>query len=138
MGSRSPLLSSIGLTLVFVGQLSALVHMAAVRHERCEEHGELVEAYGLPGAHARAGADRATDETAADAARSGPETQGQADEHDHCSLATTPCGHDAVVTLWTLAVPRALEHASPVRSAHMHPVSPLDVAPKTSPPAPAV
>lgn len=39
-------LATAALVLAFLGQLSALVHWDVVKHETCEEHGEIVDEDG--------------------------------------------------------------------------------------------
>lgn len=57
-----------------VGQLTALVHQATVRHSRCPEHGELVHGRQVAGQWAGPGLE----------ARQVP--QSPRDEHDACEL----------------------------------------------------
>jgi hypothetical protein len=80
-GGRAKQAFSVGaFALVAVAQASSFVHGAAVHHERCPEHGELVDV-GFNAAHPSARAPDLADGLSASGANEG--------EHDHCSLATT-------------------------------------------------
>lgn len=76
------MLSNGALGLALVSLLTSMVHLGVVRHERCAEHGELIEVVAAAhDLHAELG-DLATTDTL-DA------TTVDRDRHDHCSLATT-------------------------------------------------
>lgn len=138
-GLASRLLSSLGLALVLVAQLSSLFHMGAIRHERCAEHGELVEVHGAALRHgASPAADViahvAADEDVVDTLRAAAAAPG--DEHDHCELALTPAVPGAALRLFHVDLPRVLEDGPVVALvAPALAADRLDVAPKTSPPA---
>jgi hypothetical protein len=116
-------LAAAAVLVLVLAQLGAMVHHAAVRHVRCAEHGELVEAPVL-------------------AEHSGADSQlvavedGDADGDEHCAIANGQRG-DA-----RLSVPHvelAIEPAiatSIVATTTNHAGVPLyRTAPKTSPPA---
>ena len=112
----------LALALWAVAQASSLVHMAAVRHERCAEHGELVEVTGparqlgeMPHhVYAASGAER---------------------DHEHCPLTTSPgapATAHAQVHAGTVVAPRADAPRAFVRIAL---VDALVDAPKHGPPS---
>lgn len=109
------------IALALLGQVAGVLHMGVVRHERCDEHGELVER----------GATVAVDvdgETHGDAA----------DRHDHCVVGDAPAHRRAEAP--TLVVvdlaSRPLEVArAPVADARAPAVAVFRTAPKGSPPA---
>jgi hypothetical protein len=94
-----------------LAQLSFICHMAAVRHERCAEHGDLVEV------------------SAADA-RIVPR------DHDHCPLASgTTAGSSPVVVAAGLDVAPAIPSAAVASPcAPLTQLDILDIAPKHGPP----
>ncbi|MEO8705182.1 MAG: hypothetical protein ABI867_34370 [Kofleriaceae bacterium] len=109
--------------VLVVAQLGALLHHAAVRHVRCAEHGELVEAPVLA-KHSIEGSQLVAVE------------DGDADADEHCAIANgqrsdarpsiTHVVLDAAPTIATPIVAAVTFHAS---------VALYRTAPKTSPPA---
>lgn len=97
-------------------------HLAAVPHEICADHGELVE-------HSAAQSG-APDQTPLDPSL-------DADRHDHCPLAPGACHTVASPAFW-VAAPHAtaLTAQAPraVTARHWQAASILRIAPKTSPP----
>ena len=75
------IISSGAIALALTALLTSLVHMGAVRHERCAEHGELVEVLGPSVVHQQEPL-AASAVTAVDGSADGTE------DHDHCLLAT--------------------------------------------------
>lgn len=119
MSRATPIL---GLFFVVVAQLSAFLHLAAVPHELCREHGELVEGGAVDG---EANQDR-PDDVPVDGDH----------RHDHCPQLTHPPQALQAQPLLVLLPGSALVHAPggmPARAPA--PVEPLSFAPKTSPPA---
>lgn len=109
--------------LLVLAQLGALAHEAAVRHVRCAEHGELVEAATIA-AHHEAGVRLV-----------GVELGISGD--DHCTLAgalnqhvTAPTARLAPTTISSIPAPTPTLRATPLRSFALY-----RFAPKTSPPA---
>ena len=111
--------------VALVAQLVGFAHLAAVRHVRCAEHGELIELHG---------------DDVATLARTTGDALGAAGEghgHDHCLLG--PVRRDGAA----LAVPEAARVARaevdvararpPVDVARL-PIPLLRLAPKSSPP----
>lgn len=112
--------------------------MSAIRHERCEEHGELVEVSDASHAsHLASLAVDALDAVDADDADEALNAfpAAAASEHDHCSLATTPSifqgAHAQLVT------PHSVEHSAfaptPVAPVYVD-LDVLSDAPKQGPP----
>ena len=117
-------MSRLALFLSFLALASSMVHMAVVKHDRCLEHGELVEVSGTVVAHA-----------------AGPTTTWYADSSgerhdDHCPLlsptAVPFAFHGESMALDLLAA-LARPAAAVTRVAHSS-VESLDVAPKQGPP----
>lgn len=139
LGAR--LVSSLGLVLVFLAQLFSLVHMGVVRHERCAEHGELVEvAPGSTHGASSSRAERAATHPATDDGDAVPALSTSAgaedDEHDHCQLALTPAVPSPAHQVLHDDLPRLLAtEMSATSAAPLIATDRLDVAPKTSPPA---
>lgn len=103
---------------------TSVVHMAVVRHERCLEHGELVEVHS---GHNDAGGQ-------ADVAIG---TLAFGDQHDeHCPLANTPAATSSLEPARLAAdLPAALAATATPAPSVAHPsVATLDVAPKHGPP----
>lgn len=144
-GLPSRLVSSLGLALVLLAQLFSLVHMGVVRHERCAEHGELVEV--SPGAAAATSSlaheeawthgGAPGDEGALPSVSSGaPAEHDGHDEHDHCQLALTPAVSSPAHQVLHHDLPLLLDVDLPAATpAPLVATDRLDVAPKTSPPA---
>jgi hypothetical protein len=129
----SRLLSSLGLALVLVSQLCSLVHMGAIRHERCAEHGELVELSEPARGPTHRDLARLGDDVVALSA-SGVAT----DEHDHCQIALNPASAHAPSpsVVETLAFATPIDDASHMNAPDVVLVDDaLLVAPKTSPPS---
>ena len=111
--------------------------MSAIRHERCEEHGELVEVSDLSHASHLATLALTVDARDADEADDALNAvpAATASEHDHCSLATTPSifqsAHAQLVT------PHSVEHSAfaptPVAPVYVD-LDVLSDAPKQGPP----
>ena len=114
--------------------------MSAIRHERCEEHGELVEVSDASHASHLATLALTVDARNADDADDADEAlnafpASAASEHDHCSLATTPSifqsAHAQLVT------PHSVEHSAfaptPVAPVYVD-LDVLSDAPKQGPP----
>lgn len=123
--SRTPLAVLASLTLVL--QLAGLAHEALAPHVVCAEHGEWVD--GDAGASpARA---------AVDAFASAADQLAHASGHEHCAVvahrrAPSRTSASAVVATSAVVAPGAL----PLDAASaLGGLSPLDVAPKASPPA---
>lgn len=117
------------LALALTALLTSLVHMGVVRHERCAEHGELVEVAG-PVTHGSA--ERALAESSVAALTA---LEDEERDHDHCALATTsalPSVPGVLESALTIDAPLVTTSAPPLLLV-AHDV--LDVAPKTSPPA---
>ncbi len=136
------LLSTTALVLALVGQGTALVHMGVVRHERCAEHGELVDV-------GAAGVARAADTAAVDASGSHERTvdvtaavgSEEAADHagdDHCviafSISNVPAvdGGVAEVDADVVVIAALTDGLLPSDGVVVRAI--LDVAPKTSPP----
>lgn len=117
----SRLVSTIALALALTAQVSTLVHMGAVRHETCAEHGELVE---VEGAVADDHGARSDGSSAGD----------DADEHDHCLLATTPALHSIAPSLAHVVHVAAVDDNVSVPAPRVVATTLLRSAPKTSPP----
>lgn len=102
-----------------VGAFSSQVHQITVRHEVCEEHGEIFELDGS------GKADRVTAFTDASA---------QADHDDGCSLPAlpAPCGAATLPCVEPPPFEPTPYHALAGSDARV--VGPLRYAPKTSPP----
>ncbi len=127
MPSLARLISSIALALTFAGQLSVLVHMGAVPHERCAEHGELIEGAGA--------APRAAHGAVDDADRLTAVAGVDDDVHDHCPLGTREMDAAHPPPMQAVApVPTAIEvlHKDPPASFVV--ARTYLVAPKQSPP----
>lgn len=121
--------------LAIIALFTSLVHLGVVRHERCAEHGEVIDvAVNTPHADTSLSHDPQTRAQTQDALHSLP--SGAADsEHEHCPLATTPStptSTSAVVNVTSIAAPVALVAAPPVRNAVIRDV--LIDAPKQGPP----
>jgi hypothetical protein len=115
-----------------VAQLSAIVHLALVRHAACPEHGEWVHVDGPPRVHTAHETERATDGPALDALD-------EAHGHDHCLIALS--GRERTTLAATSLLPRppslrflAAPRGPPATLLHAS-LAPLHFAPKNSPPA---
>lgn len=122
--AHHPLVARLAWFLSLLAISTSVVHMAVVRHERCPEHGELVE---VRGAHPAG-------DTGAGLALS---TLAFGDQHDeHCPLANAPVTSSASEPM-SVALDRlealAAALAQPPGAAHPS-VAALDVAPKHGPP----
>jgi len=126
---RATLLKAFGASaaaLLAAAPLASALHVVAVPHEVCADHGELVH-----GDHVSTSS--APDETAS----LGTETQADSHEHDHCLLGTPAAGASLrpsrVVAASTVAVTDggfSLRRSAPIASEALY-----RIAPKTSPPA---
>lgn len=99
-------LLAIFLACVYVtGAFGGLIHIAAVEHERCAEHGEIV--------HAEAPLERPDAFVPVfDQRQLRASERGEAHaEHDHC-LVTVPCSPDVLALTHTNVV-EPLEHEAP-------------------------
>lgn len=116
------------LALALTALFTSLVHMGAIRHERCAEHGELVEVTARStGAAAHHGTALPVDSLAA--------LDREAADHDHCPLCVTPAMATparALVQVTTLHRPLAVLVETPARLAVTDDV--LGNAPKQGPP----
>ena len=123
---RSSLLGLLTAAALLLGQLAGVVHMAAVQHQRCLEHGELVHA--TLRAHRPDGVGAGTTAMAAG--------DDEADRHEHCLAAG--CGRQGPLAAPS-ATARTTEPAclppAPADRALALAAPPLGFAPKTSPPA---
>lgn len=110
--------------LSVVSIATSVAHMAVVRHDRCLEHGELVEVRGAPVGH-EAGASTSVAATTA------------SDQHDeHCPLANAtggPVESGPQSLLLDLPAAAAQPAAAP-SDANRTTVDALAVAPKQGPP----
>lgn len=120
-------ISAAAFLLVWLAQLSSFVHMGVVRHERCLEHGELVERHD-----ARSSTSAQCPERLA-LLRSAPGFA--TDEHDHCPLVTTLVVPHANLAVRHVDLPRAVLPEPIPPDASVRELSDLlAYAPKTSPP----
>lgn len=120
--------------LFVLAQLSALVHMAVVRHEPCE-HGELVETATQLGSTGDDAASANRYATHADDERDEGGDGGEGGESDeHCPLHTCPSIFPSVGPLSLPPLFFAAAHAAaPEQRTEAH-ADVLRFAPKTSPP----
>nr|HEX4314438.1 hypothetical protein [Kofleriaceae bacterium] len=114
--------------LLVVAQLAGFAHEAAVRHVRCAEHDELVEATDAG----------ATSVYAGDSAiRTVEHGRTPAADHEHCSIANAAhphaCTHQLHVDATRVAGEPQVPAVAP--SGHRHDGDRYRFAPKTSPPA---
>lgn len=109
--------------LLLVAQLCALLHEAAVRHVRCAEHGELIDAPAVE-VH-----------TSGDARFVGAKSDGAAGD-EHCTLASALRQQATASPMPTLYIADAtIAIAPPLLTARRVVVHTLYlIAPKTSPP----
>jgi hypothetical protein len=114
----SRLVSTVSLALALTAQLTTLVHMGAIEHETCAEHGELVEV-GFAGTDVPAGP--------------GPDGQ-EEDEHDHCLLAHTPTVSETGPVLARVIFVASAERDIAAPRERVVAATVLRSAPKTSPP----
>ena len=124
---RASLLGPLALLLALTAQLTGLVHLGVVRHERCAEHGELIEA-----AHDDDHDDGDPGE------QRGWHAAGSDDDDDHCDLAFrvavsvavfAAVAHDLEVGVVGVDLQPGVRAAEAIRALDV-----LTVAPKTSPP----
>ncbi len=123
---RSSLLGLLTAAVLLLGQAAGVVHMAAVQHQRCLEHGELVHAAVRPN-RAEALADRTTAMVAGD---------DETDRHEHCLAAG--CNRQGLAASRSSSghtIDGGGPQAAPVLRAVAVTAPPLRFAPKTSPPA---
>lgn len=121
-------ISAAAFILVWLAQLSSFVHMGVVRHERCLEHGELVER------HEASSSTSAQWSEGLAVLRSAPGFA--TDEHDHCPLVTTSVVPHADLAARHVELPRAVLPEPNTPEASVRELSDLlAYAPKTSPPA---
>jgi hypothetical protein len=114
----SRLVSAISLALALTAQVSTLVHMGAVRHEACAEHGELVE----------------TSATNHDVPVDGDAPSDASEEHDHCLLATTPSLSSTAPLIASVVTVVVVDDAVIEPPTRIVAATVLRSAPKTSPP----
>jgi hypothetical protein len=123
---RPSLLGLLTAAVLLLGQAAGVVHMAAVQHQRCLEHGELVHAAVRPN-RADALADRPTGMVAGD---------DEADRHEHCLAAgCSRQGPAASLSSSGQTIDGARVHVLPSARDLAVTAPPLRFAPKTSPPA---
>ncbi len=124
--SQASLVSTTALLLALVGQGTALLHMGVVRHERCDEHGELVDVFAPR---------TAEPERQSDAAIGSDSAVHVAD--DHCVVAfrvAVVTDVDCVIDVANVAAIDARVVAGLAAADGVVARDVLDVAPKTSPP----
>jgi hypothetical protein len=123
---RSSAIGWLAALALLAGQLSSVVHLLVVQHQRCPQHGELV--------HAAEGTPLASSPRVGDGAALGPAESPEGHGHDHCLYlihrpeVMAPPGAGALVTV--------LADAPFLDKIVARPASfPLfRLAPKTSPP----
>jgi hypothetical protein len=125
---RSPGIAALAFFLFGLAQVGAVMH-GGVRHERCAEHGELVEASNVVVVHAGAVDHDVVDDRGA----------AVEDAHDHCALSLLPLAPTAVaghVVAVAAAAPAAAVAANIVvdEADGAVALAALVNAPKTSPP----
>lgn len=123
---------AVGVLALFAvaSQVGVIAHLALVEHVACSEHGELVE---VSQTRASATPSLASPEVGARFTSDSQRSHG----HDHCQLATlrrphtspTPASHASTSALVAMAP------GHPVKRSPPSSLSPLQLAPKTSPPS---
>lgn len=131
LAQRSPWIAALAFFLFGLGQVGALLH-TGVRHERCAEHGELVEvavgvAFSVAHDHGNNDLDRVDEATVA-----------AADDHEHCALSLLPLAPHAGIVVTAVVDEAVAVVAGDVVGVPGDSVLPslpaLVNAPKTSPP----
>lgn len=114
------LVQPVAFAAFLAAQLGSIFHLGLVRHEVCEDHGELVEA------------------TSSAADHHAPSSGATSERHEHCPLLVTSA-HARTSAPIELVAPVMYEFAAePSGASASEPtisVSVLSFAPKTSPPA---
>lgn len=122
-----------GLLVYLVGAMGGYLHFAFVQHERCPEHGELIHAQERAEARDHAAAVPVSGQAPAHVSSVG---SGDDDSHDPC-FAVASLSPRCCVSSSDASVARA--ESGDDRGSHdlvALAVAILDLAPKTSPPAP--
>jgi hypothetical protein len=133
---RSPLTAALALLCLFA-QVWSGVHAAAVPHERCAEHGEVVHA-GEHGRGPEAFDAPLADELpgAAAAVADGEPRAAAEDEHDHCCVVSTRRQADTVPEVAAASRPPVeLTHGALSAGVIADARALYRVAPKASPPS---